>query len=393
MLAALVPVTALLASVFVLIAGHGLTSTLIPLAGSSFGFSDSSIGLVGSAYFAGMLAGSFTVAYILRAAGHIRAFSALSALTMAITLVMPMVAEPGPWIGLRAAHGFCIAALYTTIESWLNTRTHKDWRTRVLGVYNIMHFAGSAAGQQALTFIPPTDFRLFSLAALLMGLSVLPLCFTRAEPPAPPEGKRLRLGWLWSIAPASAVTAFLIGWANGSFWSLAPLWGSKIGFTPTEIAIFITSVIVGCAAAQLPAGYVGDRMDRRVVLAGFAALATFCSLLLAFITNLATAATVGLIYGTALPTLYVMCSAHANDRAGPHRAVEVSSSVLFLYCLGALVGPALTASLMNRPGPFILYLINSAVYGMMFAYIVVRIRMREKVEAITPVEPEPVRVK
>jgi MFS family permease len=393
MLAALTPVAALLASVFILIAGHGLTSTLIPLAGSSYGFSGTTIGVIGSAYFAGMLAGSFSVAYILRAAGHIRAFAALSAATMALVLILPIAVNPTAWILSRAAHGFCIACLYTTIESWLNVRSPADWRARVLSVYNMVHFAGSAVGQQALTHIPPSNYAIFSVAAVLMGLSILPLCFTRADPPAPPETKRLRIGWLWSIAPASAVTAFLIGWANGSFWSLAPLWGSQIGYSPTDIALFITATIIGCAAGQIPAGYVGDRMDRRIVLTAFAALAALCCVLLAFITAISGTLVIGFILGIAIPTISVMYSAHANDRAGPHHAVAVSSSLLFLYCLGALLGPTLAARLMDAFGPWILYAVNAAVYAGVVAYVGYRISTREEVEAKTPVEPAPLRIK
>lgn len=393
MIAALQPVSALLASVFILIAGHGLLSTLVPVAGRSFNFSGTMIGLIGTAYFAGMLAGSFAAAYILRAAGHIRAFAALSAIAVAMALLLPMTESPPAWMAARAVHGFCIAGLYTTIESWLNTRTANDWRARVLSAYNMMHFAGSAAGQQALGYIAPSHFSIFSVGAMLMALSILPLAFTRADPPAPPEAKRLRVGWLWSIAPASAVTSFLIGCSNGSFWALGPLWGAQIGYTPTEIAQFMTAVIVGCAAGQLPAGYIGDRLDRRLVLAGFAGLAFVCSCILALLSARSNSAIVGFIYGVAIPTMSVMSSAHANDRAGRHHAVEVASSVLFLYCLGALFGPTISARLMDSFGPQALFIANAIVYAGMVSYMIVRIRIREEVAAKSPVETEPLRIK
>lgn len=393
MIAALQPVSALLASVFILIAGHGLLSTLVPVAGRSFDFSGTTIGLIGTAYFAGMLAGSFAAAYILRAAGHIRAFAALSATAVAMALLLPMNVSPLAWILARAIHGFCIAGLYTTIESWLNTRTANDWRARVLSVYNLMHFAGSAVGQQALGYIPPSNFAIFSVGAMLMALSILPLAFTRADPPAPPEAKRLRVGWLWSIAPASAVTSFLIGCSNGSFWALGPLWGAQIGYTPVEIALFMTAVIIGCAAGQIPAGYIGDRMDRRLVLAGFAGLACVCSIVLALMSARSSSSVVGFIYGVAIPTMSVMCSAHANDRAGRHHAVEVASSVLFLYCLGALFGPTISARLMDSFGPQALFFVNAVVYAGMVGYMLVRIRAREEAPAKAPVETEALRIK
>ncbi|WP_342358433.1 MFS transporter [Terrarubrum flagellatum] len=393
MISAIAPVSALLLSVFILIAGHGLMSTLTPLAASSFGFSGSTIGLIGAAYYAGMLAGSFSAAYVLRAAGHIRAFSALTAVGVALVLLMPMVVSPIAWTFARMGHGFCIAALYTTIESWLNTRAPNDWRARILSVYNVMHFAGSAAGQQALGFIPPSNFAVFSIGGMLMALSILPLAFTKADPPAPPEAKRLRVGWLWSVAPTSAVCSFLLGCSSGGFWALGPFWAAQIGYAPVEVALFMSAVIIGCAAGQLPAGYIGDRMDRRLVLAGFAALACLCCLTLSFMTRESTSTIAGFIYGVAIPTMSVMCSAHANDRAGRQHAVEVASSNLFLYCLGALSGPVITAFLMSGFGPRMLFIVNAVVYGGMVAFVLLRIRAREEAPLKQPVETQPIRIK
>ena len=51
-------VSALLTAVFVLIIGNGLSNTLIPLSATAASFLPLSIGLIGSAYFGGMLVGS-----------------------------------------------------------------------------------------------------------------------------------------------------------------------------------------------------------------------------------------------------------------------------------------------------------------------------------------------
>ena len=50
-------VSALLCAVFILIAGNGLSNTLIPLSATAAAFPEISIGLIGSAYFGGMLVG------------------------------------------------------------------------------------------------------------------------------------------------------------------------------------------------------------------------------------------------------------------------------------------------------------------------------------------------
>ena len=81
MRSALAAIAALLLSVFILLAGSGLQATLVPLAGNGYGFSDLSIGLIGSSYFVGMMIGCFAAPWLLRRTRHIPAFGACPALS------------------------------------------------------------------------------------------------------------------------------------------------------------------------------------------------------------------------------------------------------------------------------------------------------------------------
>ena len=72
-------VSALLTAVFILIAGNGLSNTLIPLSATAAHFPPLSIGVIASAYFVGMFIGCIAAPRIIARAGHIRAFSAFVA--------------------------------------------------------------------------------------------------------------------------------------------------------------------------------------------------------------------------------------------------------------------------------------------------------------------------
>ena len=87
MLKALVPVAALLASVAVLLTGNGLLVTLLPIRAEMEMFSTFSIGMLGSAYYAGFGLGCFISARIIRHAGHIRTYAAMTAIVTAATLL------------------------------------------------------------------------------------------------------------------------------------------------------------------------------------------------------------------------------------------------------------------------------------------------------------------
>src|SRR4029077_333273 len=179
-------VSALLAAVFILIAGNGLSNTLIPLSATAAAFPPLSIGVIASAYFGGMFIGCIAAPRIIARAGHIRAFAAFVAIATVTTLAHPIFGDPAAWALIRAVTGFCFAGLYATIESWILDKAENVVRGRVLALYQIVHYAGSATGQQAIRCITPASYVPFSIVAAALALSVLPLAQTRTDPPEPP---------------------------------------------------------------------------------------------------------------------------------------------------------------------------------------------------------------
>jgi len=73
-------IAALMVSVFGVLAGTGVLTTLLPIRAQIEGFPARDIGFMGSAYFAGMLAGAILTPWLVQRLGHIKAFGASSAL-------------------------------------------------------------------------------------------------------------------------------------------------------------------------------------------------------------------------------------------------------------------------------------------------------------------------
>ncbi|HSS63395.1 MAG TPA: MFS transporter, partial [Gammaproteobacteria bacterium] len=77
------PVAALLLSVAILLTGNGLQGTLLPVRAQLEAFSTLDIGILGSVYYLGFAAGCFLSPLLVRRVGHIRAFTAMSAIASA----------------------------------------------------------------------------------------------------------------------------------------------------------------------------------------------------------------------------------------------------------------------------------------------------------------------
>lgn len=378
--AAVSSIAALLSSVLVLIAGNGLVNTLVPLRAKMEGFPDLAIGLLGSGYFAGMLAGTLAAPTLIARAGYIRAFAAFVAGAVVVALIYPLAVVPAVWVGLRYAIGFLFSGFYAVIEAWLSDKSSDADRGRVYAVYQVVSYGATAAGQEILAFVDPRSAALFSVTAGLFALAMLPMAFTQAEPPPKPRTVSLRLPWLFATAPVAAVASFAIGCANGSFWALVPVYGLSLGMDAGRVAGFITAVIVGTALALYPVGRLSDRADRRLVLIGFAGVGALCEVALALGSALpyGLVCALGFAVGTTTMVLYTLAVSHANDRAGPLHAVTVSSGLLFLYCGGAILAPVLASTLMGRFGSTALFWQNAATHAALAGFALWRVGARRR---------------
>ena len=371
-------VSALLGAVFILIFGNGLSNTLIPLGATAASFPPLSIGLIGSAYFGGMLVGCIAAPRIIARAGHIRAFAAFVAIATVTALSHPIFVEPAAWAAIRAVTGFCFAGLYATIESWMHDKADNVVRGRVLALYQIIHYAGSASGQQAIRFINPASFVPFSLVAGALALSVLPLAYTRTDPPEPPPVPRLRLHWLFRISPVGVAGALVSGIANGTFWSLAPVFAERSGLGASGVASFMTAAILGAALVQWPVGRLADRHDRRYLMLVAIALAVAAQAAIVWYAKSDPWVLILLaaLIGAAALVLYPLSSSHAQDLGGRENAVEVSTGLLLAYTIGAIVGPTSAAWLMGQIGPQALFIHNLTFHVAFVVFIIWRLWQR-----------------
>src|SRR5262245_59303725 len=103
------PIMSLLRGTAFLLAASGLHGLLLPLRGQLEGFSTSALGLMGTAWAGGFVAGCFFAPRIVRRAGHVRAFGAFAASGAVIALLTGLLIDEFFWIVLRAFTGFTMA--------------------------------------------------------------------------------------------------------------------------------------------------------------------------------------------------------------------------------------------------------------------------------------------
>jgi MFS family permease len=378
MIATLAPVGALLLSVALLLTGNGLQGTLLPVRANLESFGALSIGVMGSAYYVGFVAGCVLTPKLIRRVGHIRLFTAMVAIASVIPLAHAMLVGSLPWWLLRAMTGLCLAGLYLIIESWLNERATPENRGLVFTTYTTVNFSVITLGQMLMLADDPLRFHLFSLASILVSLAAVPVALTRSPQPAPISSARLSLRKLYEVSPVGVAGVLTVGLANGAFWGMAPAFAAQAGLSVPQIAWFMSATVVGGALAQWPFGRLSDRMDRRrtillaCLLAGMAALLVIATAL----------AMPGLMIGAAFLfgvfafPLYALSVAHTNDMATDVDFVAVAGGLLLINGAGSVIGPAVAGLAMDRLGPLGLFGFTALMHFIMAGFALYRMRQR-----------------
>lgn len=377
MIRIIAPLAALFLGVALLLTGLGLQGTLLPVRATLEDFSALEIGLLGSAYFVGFVAGCIRTSYLVQAVGHIRVFAALVVLISAVPLLHALAVGPVIWLALRAVTGFCMAGVYLVIESWLNSHSTNEMRGTILALYTSISLGAITVGQLLLPLYDPTRFELFVLASVLVSFAAVPVALTRTPGPAPLTQVSFRLMRLVTISPVGIAGCVGIGLVTGAVWSVAPAYVLGVGLSVSDVAIFMSVTVLGGAVGQWPFGYLSDRIDRRrvIILAGLLAGLAGVALFLASEYWRAGILVCAFVFGVAAFPIYAVSVSYVNDLIDPEDFVETSSGLLLVHGLASALGPILASAAMQALGPASMFLFTAVVLLAMTAYIAYRLHI------------------
>lgn len=375
MKAVLVSVVALFMSLALLVSGSAMLGTLVALRLDMEGVPKLLLGVVMAFYSTGFVLGAIYGVGVIRKVGHIRAFAVFAALACATTLAHPLFVSAPAWALMRLVVGFCLAGLMTVTESWINDRATNDSRGKLLGVYTINFYMASAAGQILVGFGNPMEFVAYTVVAMLIVLSLVPLSLTQSLIPTPPSSTE-SMGWrrLARQAPAGTTGALASGIALGAFAALAPVYALQAGRDVSEVAWYMAFSVFCAVLLQWPAGWLSDRWGRLPVLTALlftGALAAVGTALLGTASVIALFGLSGALYALATG-MYPVSVALANDQLPNDQLVAACAGMLRTYGVGTMIGPLLGAALMGvfgDPALFVFIGLSLLLAGIAVQYL------------------------
>jgi len=344
--------------------GAGVLSSLLPLRFSALGLSPTAIGLLATFEALGFLVGCLYAHKVIRPVGLERAYAAFAAmkavaiLSLHFTSWVPLLALIRFMIGLNAA------GLSVIVESWLNALVANELRGRVLTIYVLVIGLFFGTGQLMGERLVVTGPELLFIAAMATTIALVPLAGINVR--APESSRKVRLDVLTALrtSPASVLACLLNGLVLTAFLTVGPLFGERIGLPQDRIIALMACVSLGGLFLQWPIGFLSDRIDRLYALIGLGLGTLAVSVFLTTVnghTPFVVLALAFAIFGGVAESLYAMGVAHANDRAITTDHVALSSSLLFVWSIGAAIGPTTGSFVIQLTSPQAFFVYSGAL--------------------------------
>jgi len=357
-------------SLVIIMLGNGFFVTFVSLRLHELKVSSFLIGLISSAYFAGLLIGSVRAEKLILRIGFIRTFATFASFFTLLVMVNGLMNNSYVWLLLRFFQGICIAGLFVVIESWLLMYSDKNTRGKILSVYMSALYTAQAAAQFFLNFLPLESIFPFACVVILSSLSVIPVSMMRASYPTMSEPSYISAKKLFMISPFGFITCVLAGMILSSIYSLAPIFAQDMGFSIKQVASFMGFIILGGFLLQWPIGHLSDIFERRKVMILVCALTAVLSLVmtLSFVWPIWMTFGIAVAFGGFSFTIYPLGITLASDRIDSKHLIAATGMLLLAYSWGSIFGPMIASLAMSLFGPIGLFINTACISGLLVAY-------------------------
>lgn len=363
-------VIAPLLSLVIVMLGNGFFTTFTSLRFSIEGYPNFVVGVLGGAYYLGMMLGALYVERLISRIGHIRSFALMASINSVIIVVQSFYIDPYSWTLYRILTGFCTSGFFIAIESWLLLSSGLRSRGKLLSLYMLTLYLAQGFGQFILNASPLQSLIPFAITVILSSLSVIPVSMMRSSGPVLLESAITNVFQIIKRSPLGPIGCFVSGLMMSSFYGLAPIFGREIHLSLFQISQIMGFTIMGGLLLQWPIGHLSDIFNRRKVIIGVAFALMIVTFALYHSTHFHYYLLLALmvLFGGISFTLYPLAITYTCDHFSDKKVIGITCALLLVYGVGCIVGPLISPFFMSYFGPSGLFLYMSILCAL---YIII----------------------
>lgn len=263
-------------------------------------------------------------------------------------LLLPLFPSVAAWGALRFLLGAGMAMPWLVGETWINVVALEKNRGRIIAMYAVALFTGFALGPLLLDLVGVVGWAPYLVASGALVLAILPLSLAQDTVPPMPVNAELRTSQVVRAAPTVAAAAFVGGVMENAYYALFPIYALRSGLPQDTALHLLTSFLIGGLLLQFPLGWISDRIERHLLLAGLGLGGTIGMLLLP--ATLAAPVLLGAIVfvlGGVAIGFYSVGLTLLGQRFRPGDLAVANAAFIVLYELGTFAGPGLAGAAMD----------------------------------------------
>ncbi|SDW32807.1 MFS transporter [Paenibacillus sp. CF384] len=256
---------------------QGLILPLLSILLDRQGVSSDVNGINSMALYIGTFSTMFFIEKPIRSMGYKKGIIIGIILAAIGTLLFPFLTSIWVWFVLRIIVGVGDSALHYCTQLWIVSSSPAESRGRYISLYGMAYGIGFSLGPTGINLLPMGDWVPFCLNTALFALILL---FVRTLHPEYPEhSEKLasatsnRYARVYRIAWFALLPAILYGLMEATMNSNFPLYGLRIHLSQASISLLLPALGVGSLLLMFPLGMLSDRIGRKPVLMGCAAIA------------------------------------------------------------------------------------------------------------------------
>ncbi len=356
------PVLLLLCGLMLLTLAIAVMNTLVPLWLAHDRLPVWQVGVVGSAYFTGNLVGTLITGGLIKRWGFNRSYYLASMIFAVACAGLGIMIGFWSWAAWRFLAGVACAMIWVVVESALMCSGTSRNRGRLLAAYMTVYYIGTVLGQLMISKFSTELMHVLPWVTGMIVAAILPLLFTRIVNNQHEEGASgtVHISAMLKLREARlGINGCIIsGIVLGSLYGLMPLFLNHQGVSDAGTGFWMAVMVSAGIIGQWPVGRLADRYGRLLVLR----VQVFVVILgsVAMLSNAAMGPAL-FILGVSGFTLYPVAMAWACEKVGHHQLVAMNQALLLSYTIGSLLGPSLTAMLMQNYSDSSLFIMIASV--------------------------------
>jgi MFS family permease len=292
---------------------------------------------------------------------------------MALSLaLLPAFPNVWAWFPIRFVLGLSAELVFTAGDVWINQLADDRRRGRLIGVASMFQHAGFGVGPLLLVALGSDTWLALYIGIVIVLLGLAPLTLASGTAVTLHGDHRARILHYFRLAPALMTAGLMFGLMDSAAISLLPVYGLRMGLDEHMAELMLSIFVAGAILAQVPIGFLADRVEVRLLMASSTVISIVSIGAMPFlITHPIMIYPILLVIGATLGSFYTIALTAMGRRFQSARLVGATTSFMFLWAIGSVIGPAVSGGAMEVAGPNGMPVV-AVVFGLIFLVVLLR---------------------